>query len=261
MRDYEAVRRGEGRKLAPENYRVLPFQPGPGERAAEWRVRAAGFRTLRRALRTWTGPGEAPLKACDLGAGNGWLSNRLALAGLAVAAVDLSSNTFDGLGCRKYYDSSFVCAQAEFDHLPFQAEQFDLAVFNASLHYSTDVEVTVAEALRVLRPEGRIVVLDSPVYRRAESGIQMVREREQDFERRYGCRSNSLESENFLTFDRLEELATSLSLSWETLQPSYGLKWHLRLWKESLLGHREPARFMLLVGKIRAGRGSGREAD
>ncbi len=134
-------------------------------------------------------------------------------------------------------------------------------MFNASLHYSTDVEVTVAEALRVLRPEGRIVVLDSPVYRRAESGIQMVREREQDFERRYGCRSNSLESENFLTFDRLEELATSLSLSWETLQPSYGLKWHLRLWKESLLGHREPARFMLLVGKIRAGRGSGREAD
>ncbi len=248
IREYETIRRAEGRELSPAQYRALPFVEGSSRRSAEWGIRAETFRTFEAALRKWKKDRSEPLLACDLGAGNCWLSNRLALEGLHVAAVDVVKNDFDGLGCRRYYRSAFISVEAEFDRLPFQGSQFDLAVFNASLHYSTDYRITLQEALRVLRPEGRIVVLDSPIYSDPESGRQMVKEREQFFQHKFGFPSNALQSEHFLTFERLEALARELGLTWQQLRPAYGFRWHVRWWRESLFGGREPARFRVLVG-------------
>jgi hypothetical protein len=42
--------------------------------------------------------------------------------------------------------------------------------------------------LRVLAPRGRVVIMDSPMYRDHSSGLAMVREREEAFERPYGFR-------------------------------------------------------------------------
>ena len=251
IREYETIRKAEGRELSPEAYKALPF-PGPSSRGrGEWVTRAATFATLQSTLQAWKKERSEPLRACDLGAGNCWLSNRLALEGLQVAAVDLVKNSFDGLRCQRYFSSVFACVEAEFDRLPFQSEQFDLAVFNASLHYSTDYRITLEEALRVLRPAGRIVVLDSPIYHSAQSGEQMVKQRERHFESSYGCPSNSLQSEHFLTFERLDELGADLGLTWQSLRPAYGFKWRLRQLRESLFGSREPARFLMLVGTRR----------
>ena len=80
-------------------------------------------------------------------------------------------------------------------------------MFNASLHYSTDYVRTIGEALRVLRPGGKVVVMDSPIYRRDDSGRQMVAERHADFERRFGTRSDSVASIEYLTDAMLGELA------------------------------------------------------
>ncbi|MBV9282476.1 MAG: class I SAM-dependent methyltransferase, partial [Chloroflexi bacterium] len=106
------------------------------------------------------------------------------------------SATEGGRPPRRY--APFTPIQADFDHLPLpdqgagqpvsgmprdagpqtaSAGPIDLAVFNASLHYSMDCRATLREALRVLSPDGSLVVMDSPVYRRAGSGEQMVRER------------------------------------------------------------------------------------
>jgi ubiquinone/menaquinone biosynthesis C-methylase UbiE len=102
------------------------------------------------------------------------------------------------------------------------AEPIDLAVFNASLHYSRDCGVTLREALRVLSPDGVLVVMDSPVYRQEASGEQMVHERERAFQRTYGFRSDSLRSEHFLTAARLQELARDLTLRWRMYAPVDG---------------------------------------
>ena len=248
IREYETIRKAEGRELSPESYKALPFPDASSRGKGEWGIRAATFGTFQSTLQEWKKGRSETLRACDLGAGNCWLSNRLALEGLQVVAVDLVKNSFDGLRCRRYFSSVFVCVEAEFDRLPFQSEQFDLAVFNASLHYSTDYRITLEEALRVLRPGGRIVVLDSPIYRSVQSGEQMVKERERCFESSYGCPSNSLQSEHFLTFRRLDELGADLGLSWQSLRPPYGFKWRLHQWRESLFGSREPAKFLMLVG-------------
>ncbi|HEX7588756.1 MAG TPA: class I SAM-dependent methyltransferase, partial [Anaerolineae bacterium] len=120
---------------------------------------------------------ESEQSVLDLGAGNGWLANRLTQAGHSVAALDLSDDGLDGLGAAKHYASAFKLYQAMFDALPFADSQFDMVVFNASLHYATNLSRTFWESLRVLTPTGTLVVMDSPLYRNPGSGQTMLAEK------------------------------------------------------------------------------------
>jgi SAM-dependent methyltransferase len=266
IREYETIRQAEGRGSADRAYyRALPFAqpilgdpgshaprgiPSPGKFQRDWQIRARTFLTFYEKILL---PVEQqklnPLKILDLGAGNGWLANRLALRGHLVAAVDLLVNQWDGLGAYVHYGTSFTPVQAEFNHLPFAAGEADLVIFNASFHYSPAYEKTLSEAFRILQPEGAVVILDSPVYRDPSSGVQMVLERETQFEQQYGFRSDALSSENFLTTLRLETLAKALGVSWQIDVPFYGVRWALRPWIARLRGGREPARFFIITGR------------
>lgn len=246
MTDYETVRRSEGRGDADAAYfRALPFEDLSGRFAGAWRIRAASFRALEPLL-------AREGVALDLGSGCGWLAYRLAQRGYHVAAVDLQTNSEDGVGAYVHYDAAFVPVQAEFDRLPFATGLADLLVFNASLHYSPDYLVTLREALRVLRPGGILAVVDSPLYRQASSGQAMVREREAAFSRRFGFPSNALASENYLTMARLQDLASSLGIRWTLTYPHHGIRFAIRGWKRRLLGGRESARFPLIVTRKEA---------
>ena len=101
LEHYKTVRRAERwGSDDPAYYRGLPLVALGDRHADIWRVRAASFRLL---LRTC----QPSQRVLDLGAGNGWLSNRLAQAGHSVAAVDLSDDIFDGLGAAKHYAWAF----------------------------------------------------------------------------------------------------------------------------------------------------------
>jgi SAM-dependent methyltransferase len=191
------------------------------------------------------------LRILDLGAGNGWLSNRLAERGHSVTAIDLSDDPFDGLGAARHYNTPFKTLLAEFDHLPLADKSVDLAIFNASLHYSTNYMRTLQEALRVLQPHGTLVMLDSPMYTDPSSGTRMVQERQNRFMATYGFASDALPSEHFLTPARLKELGQELNLSWQSHQP--GLDWRSKLGRTlgGLRARREPARFPVIVGTRR----------
>ena len=251
IRDYESVRRSEGRgSSSSDYYRALPFKDLSGRFSSDWKIRGRSFKVLvNQVLTRLQSPLERALRILDLGAGNGWLSNRLAAQGDRVIAVDLLVNEQDGLGAWKYYEHSFTPVQAEFNHLPVMDRFADAVIFNASFHYSEDYTETLKEALRVLSLEGRIVIMDSPLYRRNSSGEEMVREREAQFLEKYGFSSDHLESENFLTYARLKELAQQLNLTWKVITPFYGLGWTMRPLVAGVLRRREPARFRLVVGK------------
>ena len=192
------------------------------------------------------------MKVIDLGAGNGWLSGRLSAQGDRVMAVDLLVNEEDGLGAWKHYEHSFTPVQAEFNHLPIMDRFADAVIFNASFHYSEEYGATLKEALRVLSTGGRIVIMDSPVYRRSDSGEKMVAEREAQFSKKFGFASDNLHSENYLTYARLKELAQELNLTWKFITPFYGLGWISRPLISLLLRRREPAKFHLIVGRKNA---------
>ena len=252
VREYEIVRHSEGRGSAdPGFYRSLPFRDLSGRHLRSWRIRAVSFRTLiRKVLSQQETGASGGLRILDLGAGNCWLSGRLAERGHDVAAVDLVTNREDGLGAHTHYQQGFTLVQSDFDHLPFEENQFDLAVFNAAFHYSVDYERTLKEVCRVLKSRGQVIIVDSPLYRQPDSGEQMVKEREAYFRDKHGFPSNSLDSENFLTTGRLQELTEKTGLGWRMYRPFYGLRWALRPWKARLLGRREPARFALITGYV-----------
>jgi ubiquinone/menaquinone biosynthesis C-methylase UbiE len=125
----------------------------------------------------------------------------------------------------------------------------DVVIFNASFHYSEEYTSTLEEALRVLSRDGRIVIMDSPVYRRSASGEKMVEERKAQFKEKYGFASDHLHSENYLTYSRLDELAKKFHIQWKFFTPFYGLRWMLRPVVAGILRRREPAKFHLLVAK------------
>lgn len=258
VEQYETVRAKEGRgSSAADYYLALPFRDLTGKNAWQWQIRGRTFRHLEKHLlpvieRVY----PRGCDVLDLGAGNGWLSYRLALRGHRPVAVDLLDNDADGLGAARHYfqrlPKPFPCFQAEMDRLPFAAEQFDVVVFNASFHYSIDYARTLREALRCLRRPGHVIIADSPFYSRDESGRAMLEEKRAAFQRRYGFRSDSIPSREYLTPEILEDLARTFSLQWTTLKPWYGIGWALRPVKARLLRRREPAKFWLLWAKAQS---------
>ena len=245
LRDYHIVRAAEGRGSDdPAYYHRLP-EPTPGDPlAGQWQIRRRTFDHFRRSVLPRLGRG---LRVLDLGAGVGWLSHHLARLGHFPCAVDLSTDARDGLGAARHYAPAWPRLQAEFDRLPLTDGQADLVVFNASFHYSTDYRATLREALRVLTPAGRVVILESPLYRHDHSGRQMVAERHAAFERQYGTRSDALPSVEYLTDTMLADLGRELGLSWRRFTPWYGWRWALRGWVAWWKGKREPSRFVILV--------------
>ncbi len=247
---YAAIRQAEGWGADdPAYFRALPFEDLSGRRIGLWRQRA---RQYRRMIDWVIKPIERqvnrPLRIFDVGAGNGWLAYRLAQRGHHVAAIDLLTNARDGLGAHHYYAEAFTPVQAEFDRLPFEAAQAEVIVYNGAFHYSTDYAVTLQEALRVLTPQGQVIVLDSPCYFDARSGQALVRERALDFARQYGVAAAATAHENFLTPQRLHELGAELGVRWQVYQRGWGWPARLRAWRARVTGRRELAHMPVLAG-------------
>lgn len=243
--DYETVRRFEGRGSPKASYyRSLPFMDLSGKFSEDWKIRAASYRVLENLIL------QNNKSGCivDLGAGNGWLSNRLASLGYQVNAVDLLVNPEDGLGARRHYEHQFTCVQSEFAQLPFPDSSISVVIYNASFHYSESYEDTLHEAFRVLEALGRVIIMDSPVYSDRKSGEKMLDERRSGFLSRYGFASDSIKSEGYLTYQRMAELSSKFGVTWQHIRPFYGIRWALRPWLARLRGGREPAEFGLWVG-------------
>jgi SAM-dependent methyltransferase len=246
--EYGTVRKAEGRGVTDAaSYRALPFADLDGRHRGEWRIRAASFHAMMELVVAPMAE-EAPrgLTIADLGAGTTWMSRRLALARHRVVAVDLDTDPADGLGAKVFSEHDFDAVQAEFDRLPIPDGACDIAIFNGAVHYSTNPAATLTEAVRILRPGGAVVILDTPVYRSAAAGREMVADREQAFRKKFGFASDSIDCRGFLTFSELEELAAALVLEWRCHRPFFGWRWALRpLWSKVRM-RREPATFLVL---------------
>lgn len=255
IHEYETVRQAEGRSDSAETYAQLPYAQPNHPLAEMWRQRTISFEAFLEIVLIPKEKTKKQLSIIDLGAGNGWMSNRLAERGHCVAAVDLTINGFDGLGVHQHYGQDIVSIQAEFDHLPLASDQFDLAVFNASLHYSADYGTTLNEALRLLNRAGTLAVIDTPVYQKEQSGMQMVAEREKAFEAKHRFKSNSLGSKNFLTQTQISDLQKELNRPIQIDHPVSAVRRGVRRLKTAVRGQREAAEFPILTIEKR-GRGA-----
>lgn len=253
IQEYQDVREAEGRGSESDDFYLdLPYTDSTGRNHGQWRIRARSFEyLLNHVLRTTLQVGCGWI--LDLGAGNCWMSYRLALAGYCPFAVDLLTNRVDGLGAAPHYRGQlpalFPRIQADLLALPFQDGQFDAAIFNASFHYAENDEAALREALRCVRTGGVVILCDTPWYSREESGMRMVAERRASFLRRYGTASDSIESVEYLTDERLRALERRLAIQWAVHSPRYGLQWTLRPLVARLHNRREPSRFRIYVAR------------
>ncbi len=254
--DYEFIRSAEGRgSVDADYYLALPYKDLSGNNTDQWKIRAYTFRYMEQhIIKPLASLRNRPLRILDLGAGNGWMSYRLALVGHFSIAIDILTNDYDGLGAAKHFDRRvrplFPRVQAELDHLPFASSTFDLVIFNASFHYSEDYDQTLDEALRCTHPEGFVVIADTPWYADDKSGKKMVEEKHNHFAAKYGFASNSIASCEYLTPDRLAELQGNLGVKWTIYKPFYGLHWALRPLRAKLRNRRPPSRFYIYTAQM-----------
>jgi SAM-dependent methyltransferase len=240
----------------PEYYLALPYRDLSGRNQGQWAIRSQSFQYVeRRILPALEATHRGAMNVLDLGAGNGWMSYRLALRGHQPVAVDLLINDKDGLGAAVHFKKRlpmlFERVQAEQERLPFADDQFDIAIFNASFHYAKNYEETLGEAIRCLAPRGTVMISDTAWYRRDESGQQMLAERRSAFTERYGFPSDGIKSLEYLTDERLSNLEKRFGLRWQVHSPFYGVRWATRPLLAKLKGKREPSRFRTYVAEVK----------
>jgi len=256
MKEYESIREAEGRGSSDADYYLaLPYRDLSGHNQAQWAIRGQTYRFLEQTIfPTLESGGLKNLGVLDLGAGNCWMSYRLALRGYSPVAVDLLASQADGLGAAIHYRGQipelFPRFQAELDRLPFASGQFDVAIFNASFHYSENYGDTLGEAIRCLRPGGTVIIADTAWYSRNVSGERMVAERREQFTKRYGFPSDAIASLEYLTDQRLNDLERQFGITWRVYAPFYGVQWALRPVLAKLKGKREPSRFRIYAAEV-----------
>jgi len=251
---YESVRKIEGRWSADSAfYLALPWRDTTGRFTSQWHIRGLSFSFLQAKIVPvlQRRVGKTSLRILDLGAGNCWMSYRLALAGHRPVAVDLCINAQDGLGAALHYKNAlgrlFPRFEAGMNRLPFADAQFDLAIYNASFHYSQDYAATLREALRVLGRGGSILIVDSPTYPKESDGEAMLQEKSAEFTRKFGTDRGNMGGQEYLTPQRLAKLQ-ALEIRWQRLSPWYGIRWALRPVIARLRGRRRPSDFVIYLG-------------
>lgn len=118
--------------------------------------------------RSWKGLAEAMLKilnydtVADLGAGEGTLSQLIAQRARKVIAIDNSEKMVEfGQALAKEHSlSNLEYRLGDIESPPIDDETIDLAIFSQALHHAAHPPRALSEALRILKPGGRLIILD-----------------------------------------------------------------------------------------------------
>jgi SAM-dependent methyltransferase len=137
-------------RLRKENFETHgdPRQLVPGRSWAAW-ARALGHLL-------------PPLDVADIGCGEGYLTLEAARRARTVVGIDRSGEVLErakALAARRHVEN-ITWKKGDLSRLPLRDGSVDVALLSQSLHHASDPERTIAEAVRFLRPGGRLLILD-----------------------------------------------------------------------------------------------------
>ncbi len=115
--------------------------------------------------------GRRPLRLLDVGCGTGVFAARVreAMPNATVWGIDLVAGMIrQGAPRWRSHAEHVQAIQADSEHLPFDSGSFDVVTCSNSFHHYPRQERAVAEMRRVLKPGGRLMLVDG--YRDAPYG-------------------------------------------------------------------------------------------
>jgi ubiquinone/menaquinone biosynthesis C-methylase UbiE/DNA-binding transcriptional ArsR family regulator len=118
-----------------------------------------GWQALAGALAS----GFSGLEVADLGAGQGELALWLARFAKRVTAVDLSPQMLKALEANADaagVSDRITVAEGDIESLPLEDRSVDAAFLSQALHHAAHPPAAIGEAARILRPGGRLIVLE-----------------------------------------------------------------------------------------------------
>ena len=163
----EADRAAAGRVLRKRQDKMRSFFDNVAGRFGKDYVPGKSWKSVAEALLRLM----PPMTIADLGAGEGAFSLLLSQRAEKVIAVDSSAKMVE-VGrelARKEGISNLEYRLGDMEDLPVKDEEVDLVFFSQSLHHALHPARAVEEAWRILRPGGRIVVLDLLKHRFEEA--------------------------------------------------------------------------------------------
>lgn len=167
-KDYEIscnnLRRRERRNYSDDEIRLLPFASPKNPHREEWNLRAKSFMRFRAHL---TSKCDS-LQILDLGCGNGWVSAQL--------GKNLKNNYYCVdihltellLGAKIFKSENIKFILADIFQMSFPRSSFDLIILNSSIQYFKDLRILMRELFYLLKNDGEIHLLDSPIFYQSE---------------------------------------------------------------------------------------------
>jgi SAM-dependent methyltransferase len=98
-------------------------------------------------------------RVLEVGAAKCWAAQHVLAKGAAYVAADILDDPLIGLGRGAFY-GDFPRVQADGEHLPFAAAQFDVTFCVATLHHALDLGAMVRELARVTRRGGLVAAIN-----------------------------------------------------------------------------------------------------
>jgi SAM-dependent methyltransferase len=150
-----AIREDDARLQEVLRNRHEQFYPhGDARQLLPGRSWAAWSRTLSELL--------PPLDLVDIGCGDGYLAVEAARWARRVTGVDRSDDVLErakALAAKRQV-TNVEWRKGDLSRLPLRDASHDVALLSQSLHHASDPERAIAEAVRVLKPSGRLLLMD-----------------------------------------------------------------------------------------------------
>ena len=150
----DAARLEEVRRLRKENFEVHGVADTRERQLVPGRSWAAWARALGHLL--------PAVRVADLGCGEGYLTIETSRWAARVIAIDRSAAVLArarALASRRRV-TNVIWRRGEIDRLPIRDGSVDIALLSQALHHAENPAAALAEAVRILVPGGRLLILD-----------------------------------------------------------------------------------------------------